>query len=397
LLMSKFKYKLAIVFAALFLVGGGVFAYFRYFAPLTPEEPVKLEIWYADTSVCGNLPELVKSFNKNEGWYRQVSAETRCFNNEEALLQAAKGAVSTGELPDVIICDTHTASYLQGEGKLADAEQFITDIRDAGYDNRLLKACTYKGALRSIPLLYETDMLIINRELYGDAKAIDSFEELCTVANSYYMENREPFFTVTDYSSFFCSAMTQLGETFTAENPFDSDNEDLRYIYDLLATAAFKRGYAATTGNPALLVAKGELPCAIVSSTQIMQAEESIDTEQIELVPVPAMENGDRVYTRNVIGVSILKSDENTEKGAAIFAKWLSSEEIYPKLAGDSGFATALTPENAEETRKSACRKAVLAVMTAMDYRDFCPSSDYAANSREFNDIIDNIMKKSLS
>lgn len=396
--MAKIKYKLAIILAAVILAGGAVFVYFTQYAPLKLDEPAEIEIWYAKNAMSADVDSFVERFNSEEGKDSQVTAELRDFENDRAVLEAVKTAIENGsQLPDVVMCDTNICAYLQSNGKLAELEPYIQSWGSGEYEKGISKSCTYKGKTVCVPVAYEADVLVVNTKLYGQAGDIASFEELCDVANGYYDENKESFFAITDYSAFFNSAMAQLGEKFKAENPFDYEDENVRYIYDRLATAAFKRGYTAVTDNPAALVAKGELACAVVSTSQAMAAAGELDKGNIEFLPVPVMEGGDAVYVRDVTGITILKSDSNTEKGAAIFLNWFTSEAVNSEFVGYSGFI----PVNGDmPSYGSAPWNIYSDLMKALKPVEFCSynaNPDYAVNCYEFNSIMDNIMKKSLS
>lgn len=396
--MAKIKYKLAIILAAVILAGGAVFVYFTQYAPLKLDEPAEIEIWYAKNAMSADIDSFIERFNSEEGKDSQVTAEVRGFENDRALLEAINTAAENdGELPDVVMCDANICACLHSSGLLAELESYIQSWGSGEYEKGILKSCTYKGKTICVPVAYEADVLVVNTKLYSKASDIGSFEELCDVANGYYDENKESFFTITDYSAFFNSAMAQLGEKFKAENPFDYENENVRYIYDCLATAAFKRGYTAVTYNPATLVAKGELTCAVVSTSQAMAAAGELDKANIEFLPVPVMEGGDAVYVREVTGITILKSDSNTEKGAAIFLNWFTSEAVNSEYVGYSGFVPANGDMPSYDSAPWNIYSDLMKVLEPVEYCSYNANPDYAVNCYEFNSIMDNIMKKSLS
>ena len=396
--MAKIKWKLVGVLAAVILGGIALFVCIFQNKPVKLDEPAEIEIWYAENTMSADFDSYVEQFNSNDGAVAQVTAKTKCFESEIALLDAAKNAIeNNGELPDLIMCDVNTCAYLKSNDCLASVETYTQNWGEDDFDKVVAKACTFDGELVCIPVAYENDVLIVNKTLCGDADSIGSFEELCSIANDYYEENKESFFTIIDYSAFFNSAMTQLDEQFKAENPFDYDNDNVRYIYDQLATAAFKRGYTAATENPAVMVADGELACAVVSTSQVIEAEMSGNMNDIELLPVPAMENGNAVYVREITGITILKSDENTEMGASIFLNWFTSEEINGEYAGYSGFFPAIGSAGGEEKGEKPEIFAELEKLAdSLEFKSYNANPDYAFNRYDFNSVMDNIMKKSL-
>ncbi len=398
--MARRKYTFAIVFAAVLLIGAALYVYFTRYAPIKLDESAEIQIWYADSSsIAESFESYVLRFNSEVGAECQVTATVKAFDTDKDMLETVMKAVKNGgELPDVIMCDPNIAAYLQSKNKLADMEAFKKKWDTNVCEDSIISECTYDGVLVSMPVASETNVLIVNTELFSEADSIDSFEELCNAANKYYAEEKESFFTISDYTAFFNSCMAQLGEQFKAENPFDCEDDNVRYIYDQLATSAFIRGYTAATDNPAAMAARGELACAVVSTSQVMEAEEYIDMNDIVFMPVPCMENGDKVYTREIIGMSIFKSDENTEKGAAIFIKWFTSEEINSEYVGYSGFTHATGNADTEEDTADPVIYAELAeTVDSMEFKVSNANPYYAVNCYDFNSIMDNIMKNSLS
>ena len=60
-----------------------------------------------------------------------------------------------------------------------------------------------KGELVALPVLSETDVLMLNTKLYGDTDSLKTYERLCAVSDEYYQRNDSSFYTVEDYSDFF--------------------------------------------------------------------------------------------------------------------------------------------------------------------------------------------------
>ena len=361
-------------------------------------ETANVNIWYArDNSMAENFGSCVGQFNKEKGAELNVSVTIKPFQDERALLTAVENAIeNNGELPQIIMCSPDLSAYLMKNGKLTDSELYQQSLKISDYSDELIKACTCGDKLICVPIAAESDVMMINTAKYSDVEKLDSLEKLCTAANNYYGENGEYFFTVTDFSAFFNSAMAQLGEQFKAENPFEYENDNVRYIYDQLATAAFKRGYTAADANPAETVAEGELVCAVVSAGAVMTAK--ADMSDVEFMPCPPMKDGKAVYVQRVTAMSVLKSDENTEAGAAIFLKWFTSEEINSAYVGFSGFVPASGSVGGTSNAEApAVYSKLMNAVNSMDYYVYNANADFALKSVDFNSIMDNIMKKSLS
>lgn len=396
--MAKKKYVLLIILIAAVIIGAVVYLLFLQDRPESLDEPAELTLWYSQSSpLSENLEFLTEKYNTELSPRSKVTVTLCPYESEMAIMNAVSEAKeNSGELPDMIMCDADVSAWLSKARLLADTENYQRNWDTELCDKAMMKSCTVSGKLVSMPVAAEYDVLVVNTKLYPDIESIDSFEALCESANAYYMENKQYFFTLTDYAAFFRTAMAQLDERFEAENPFEDEDEDVRYIYDHLATSAFKRGFTAAKGDPVRMVAEGKLVCALVPAGTVMAAAKNYDVSSLGIMPCPPMKNGDSVYVPHVTGVSVLKSDENSLMGASIFISWLLSEENNAVLVGKSGLVSAkggvLVFDSAPELYYE-----LMAMFSGMESRVYHANSDYPLKSYEFNSIIDNIMKKSLS
>lgn len=394
--MAKIKYYIIAAIAAVFLIAGLLFVYFVSYAPVSLDEPAEVTLWYADDDLMtGNLPGLIRSFNNDEGEKRNIHVSLWAFESKSSLAEALRTAVENkGELPDAVLCDADLSAYLRDKGKLAETELYLRDSDTVAFDSELLKACTSNGSLVCLPVATESEVLLVNTQLCGES--FESFEELCEAANTYYESNRKSFFTVSDYAFFFNSAMAQLGERFKAENPFDDENDNVKYIYDQLATAAFKRGFTAVKTDPAEMTAEGRIACAVIPAGDVMAEADKLTDDNISILPCPCMKDGEELYVRKVTGISILKSDKNTEKGTAIFIRWFLSEDINSAFVGYSGLTPASGTVKGGEAEYPELYGMLMDAVNSMNYKVYHPNADYTLKSIDFNSIMDNIMKKSL-
>mgnify|MGYP004447824147 FL=1 len=397
---GRLKYKAAIIIAAAIAAAALIYFCFLRSPEIVLDEPADITLWYSENSMSDGIHEMLDRFSTESEAGQKITVTAIAFESMTELANAVNAAaVNSGELPDVVLCSSDIAAGFYNKGLLADMEQYRRQWDTVKCDSGIIKSCTTGDTLVCMPLAWESEVLIVNRELYPDEEQPASFEKLCAAANEYYRENRSSFFTISDYSMFFRCAMAQLGERFRAENPFDSENENLRYIYDRLATAAFRRGFTAAEKDPAALVAEGELACAVISSSQAMDAlKKGADMSNTEFISVPRMEKGNSVYACDVLGLCILKSDENTEKGAAVFIKWFSSEEISSAYVGFSGFVPigAGADSAVSVTEPPVLWSRLMSVVCSQGCRYFDADSEYAANRWDFDDTLANIMENSL-
>ena len=198
-----------------------------------------------------------------------------------------------------------------------------------------------------------------------------------------------------DYSMFFRPAMAHLGDNFDASNPRNTDNDNSKYIYNTLADAAFSRGFA-DMGNPAELVIKGELPCAIVTTSQVMAFADEAKDGKISFQMLPLMKNGKSVYCERVVGATVIESDTDTDKErvAAAFIDWLSAQNNVEVLTAGSGYIPAVG--NASDLKKYKLNSELCDAINEAAKQGktvaFSPDGEYSVNSRSFDAVLKTIM-----
>ena len=393
--MKKKTRIILITLLVLLAAGIGIALYVLYGNARALPEHADVDVWYVGNNIMTEkFGDYTEKFNSEIGKRRDITVNAKSFDSEEELLKA----VDEGkDLPDMVLCSADAVAYVNGKKLIKYNAELWNEETIASVDSDLLNACSVDGKLICFPVAAESDVLMINKTLFSETDRLDSFEAFCDAANEYYGTNGKYFFTVSDYSALFNSAMAQLGEQFDADNPFESDNQNVKYIYDKLATAAFKRGYTAVSENPAELVSRGELACAIVPAADVM-ALDNVDSSVLSFMPCPTMRGGKDVYVQRVTGLAMLKTDEITEMGAIAFAEWFTQQEINDVFVGFSGFTTKCGTVGTEgETAAPAAYSALMAAVTSMKHQFYGANADYVLKSIEFNDIIDNIMTKSLS
>lgn len=393
--MSKIKYNIGIAIAAVLLIAGAVYIYFAHYAPYRPDEPQTLSFWYVDDdAMWGGFADLCAEYNENDGEDYGISVSPRAFDTDAELYDEVCECMESGEkLPDMIACDTDFSAYLMENEVLADMDEYFGQWESSGYDDNMAKAARAGDSLVAVPIAAETNVFIVNTDLFSDVSAISNFEKLCSVSSEYYSRNSEGFFTISDYSLFFRNAMAQLGDDFDAVSPHDTENDNCKYIYKLLAETAYDRGFV-TYDNAAYKLAEGKLPCAIVSSANIMKYADKLSGENISFAPFPCMKDGKSVYIEKVTGVSILASDSTRERSSAMFVKWFTSDSVNSRFVGDSGYIAAIgtAASGSDSEVYGKLNDAVNALKKSGDRINYAASAEYSENSRNFDNVLRTIM-----
>lgn len=393
--MARFKYNLGLILAALVVVAGCFYIYFEHYTHYRPDTQTEVTLWYTDSDVMGrNFGKLTEKYNSDEGEKYGIKVTLRAFNSRAELYDTVSQCVEKkSQLPDIIICDSDFAAYLDGHKKLASLDEHFGEWEKSSFNDRILSASMQDDKLLLIPVGAETSVFLVNNEMFGEFDSVNSFEKLCSVAGEYYGRNSKPFFSMGDYSMFFRTAMAQLGDDFDASNPRNTDNDNSKYIYNTLADAAFSRGYADMV-NPAELVIKGELPCAIVTSPQAMAFADEVKNEQIGINMLPLMKNGKNVYYERIIGAAVIKSDAAKEKSAATFIDWLTAQDNIETLTAGSGYIPAVGSMSDSKKYKlnSELCDTINAAVKQGKAVAFSPDGEYSVNSRSFDAVLKTIM-----
>ena len=394
--MSKIKYNLGLIIAALLVIAGVLYIYFAHYAPYRPPEPQTLSVWYVDDdAMWDGFAELCAEYNEEDGGKYGIGVQPKAFNTADALYDEVSELIeSGGELPDMIACDTDFAAWLDEKAVLADMDEYFGDWETSKYDEYMTRASRAGEDLVAVPIAAETNVFIVNTDMFSDISAVSNFEKLCSVSSEYYSRNFAGFFTISDYSLFFRNAMAQLGDDFDAVSPHDTKSENCKYIYKQLAETAYDRGFTFSDNAAVYKVAEGKLPCAIVSSADIMKYADRLEGDNISFAPFPYLKDGKPVYIEKVTGMAILASDSTRERSAAMFIKWFASSNVNSRFVGDSGYIAAVGTEASGSDSEVYVKlmQAVKALKEAGSRVTYEASAEYSENSRNFDNVLRTIM-----
>lgn len=338
--MDKTKRSILYILAALVAAAIAVTVMLLVSAPKDTEgEKSTVELWYADTDLMtSRIAELTRQYNSGQGLDDGVSVRLKAFDSEGELFEALSG--QSGDLPDMVLCDTNIAASLFAEGRLADLSDYTGVGELIGVSDELLKASKCDGELAAIPIGAVTWLLMCDRTLCG-GKLPTTFEQLCNESKAGYAANGESYFAVKDYAYFFRNLVAQLGGEFDGLTPHNTDSTECKYVYNSLAEAAYERGLDATAEDPAQLVAKGKLACAVASTADIMSAAQDNGCESVIIGAFPVPEGRELRYALKCTGAAVLSGSDEAVRSSMTFIKWLSSGENISELTSDTGYIPA--------------------------------------------------------
>ena len=394
--MSKLKYSLGIILAVVLIAAGVVYIYFAHYAPLKPDEATEVTVWYVNNDkMWQNFAGLADNYSSGEGKKYGITVKVKAFDSRTELYKDLNKAIEEkGALPDMVVCDTDYAAYMADKGVLADLSSYFGNWEASSFSEEIAEASSKDGTLVAVPIAAETEVFMVNTKIFPDISALSSFEKLCSVADEYYLRNGSSFFTVSDYSFFFRTAAAQLNDDFDAVSPYDTNNKNCKYIYKLLAEAAYNRGFEASGEDAAKMVGEGKYACAIVSSPEVMRYAYALDADDIEFATYPCMKDGEPAYVEKVTGITMTASDSDSERASAMFIRWFTSAEVESAFVGDSGYIlpTGAAVSVSDFDIYSELQTAMAERRNKSEHYTYEASAEYSVNSRNFDDILNTIM-----
>ena len=394
--MSKLKYSLGIILAVVLIAAGAVYIYFAHYAPLKPDEATEVTVWYVNNDkMWQNFAGLADNYSSGEGKKYGITVKVKAFDSRTELYKDLNKAIEEkGSLPDMVVCDTDYAAYMADKGVLADLSSYFGNWEASSFSEEIAEASSKDGTLVAVPIAAETQVFMVNTKIFPDISALSSFEKLCSVADEYYLRNGSSFFTVSDYSFFFRTAAAQLNDDFDAVSPYDTNNKNCKYIYKLLAEAAYNRGFEASGEDAAKMVGEGKYACAIVSSPDVMRYAYALNADDIEFATYPCMKDGEPAYVEKVTGITMTASDSDSERASAMFIRWFTSAEVESAFVGDSGYIlpTGAAVSVSDFDIYSELQTAMAERRNKSEHYTYEASAEYSVNSRNFDDILNTIM-----
>ena len=394
--MSKLKYSLGIILAVVLIAAGAVYIYFAHYAPLKPDEATEVTVWYVNNDkMWQNFAGLADNYSSGEGKKYGITVKVKAFDSRTELYKDLNKAIEEmGALPDMVVCDTDYAAYMADKGVLADLSSYFGNWEASSFSEEIAEASSKGGTLVAVPIAAETEVFMVNTKIFPDISALSSFEKLCSVADEYYLRNGSSFFTVSDYSFFFRTAAAQLNDDFDAVSPYDTNNKNCKYIYKLLAEAAYNRGFEASGEDAAKMVGEGKYACAIVSSPEVMRYAYALNADDIEFATYPCMKDGEPAYVEKVTGITMTASDSDSERASAMFIRWFTSAEVESAFIGDSGYIlpTGAAVSVSDFDIYSELQTAMAERRNKSEHYTYEASAEYSVNSRNFDDILNTIM-----
>ena len=270
-----------------------------------------ITLWYTEEDCPRELMESALALCRQEtgSWVEGV-----CFPDEEALGEAFE----TGR-PDLLFCSHVRAAQLDGREKLA-AIASPLPVPAA------LEGLRPAAGASFFPVGSRLPLLLVNTALCDTG--FPDFETLLSTAG------KKPFVISGCWAEALYAACAAKGDTMTGIPAEDGENETYAALYNLIAGAAFRGGLLAGD-NAVDRVRLGEIPCAVVPSTEIAAIPRSDLT--FRALPLPLPKGGETARPAELMGFALLGGADT--EAAARFLQWLWNGRCH-----ELAFAAGLVP-----------------------------------------------------
>lgn len=288
-----------------------------------------ITLWYTEEDCPRELMESALALCRQEtgSWVEGV-----CFPDEEALGEAFE----TGR-PDLLFCSHVRAAQL-------DRRETLAAIASPLPVPAALEGLRPAAGASFFPVGSRLPLLLVNTALCDTG--FPDFETLLSTAG------KKPFVISGCWAEALYAACAAKGDTMTGIPAEDGENETYAALYNLIAGAAFRGGLLA--GDEAVdRVRLGEIPCAVVRSTEVASVPRSDLTFRV--LPLPLPKGGETARPAELMGFALLGGADT--EAAARFLQWLWNgrcrelafaaglvpiADAYTGAGGDSAFGELL-------------------------------------------------------
>jgi len=313
----------------------------------------RLTLWYTQADFSPDvMAELLAHCRADTG----LGIEATAFPDEAAL-----GAAFKESRPDLLLCSHFRAAGLSAGGSLSALEG------ERDFSEALSSAGPEIGSA-FFPLGGRLPLLVVNTAL-TDLRP-ESLEELLGGGEGLFLAS-------DDWADLLFTAALSRGCWLQGRTEADARDDVYRILFNTLAAAAF-RGQLLSSKAAAEYVRQGQIPCAVVPSTEL--AGLNTDTLELHLLPLP--EGGERLHPAELMGFAVLQGCYLPAAGR--FVDWLYSGGQDGAIA----LAAGLVPVHTGVTARSAAEQSLADFAMGGTVCFLAPDTVYYDNRAAFEERI---------
>lgn len=327
---------------------------------LDPNDPITLTLWHNyGQQMGGVVRELLDEFNTTVGADRGINiqisyiADTREINDR--LMMAVNDDPGAPALPDIAVIYPRIGITLAEAGLIADISEQFTEEELAAYVPSFIEEGKMGGdILYILPVAKSTEILYLNKTIFDrfasetgvDISKLETFEGIVEVSELYYnWSDGKAFFYPENLFHIAMIGFKQLGDDFIHDGKLNLLSPTYKRIWEAYYPSAVKGGTAVFDNYGNYLMATGEIVCITGSSASITFYPETVtfadntkEPLELELLPYPIFENGEKVTIQRGGGMCIFKSDSTKEYAAGVFLKWFTDPDQNIRFTQQTGY-----------------------------------------------------------
>ncbi len=326
--------------------------------PLHKKTPIELTFWhvYGDQA-HSPMNRLVDRFNNTIGREKGIVVCVTLLSNSadihSALVAAAKKLPGSGELPDLFITYPKTALAI-GADRLVDWKEHFSEPQLDDFVPSFLAEGEVDGRLILLPVAKSSNVLCINATIFERFSeetgigydALATWEGMFTAAKSYYKwSGGKAFFKYDDWMHYGMINTAALGGSFFKDKQINFQDPAFRNVWGKLAASAVSGEVCLLGGYLTTAMMTGEALCGVASTASIFYFQDTVTFSdnttiplRLKVLPVPSFEGGKALAIQRGGGLGLVKSSEEKERAAAVFAEWLTNEENNVPFAFETGY-----------------------------------------------------------
>lgn len=330
----------------------------------------QLKLWYVSGDFSPAVMELLASHYNEQRRENDYPVSLRGFATEEELAAAFEQSQ-----PDLLLCSYDRAASLGSREQLAELVGADWDYLPEIEDGLPYAGRSFFPLGSAVPLLAYNEAALAEAGVQAD---FASLEGLCATAEAYYEQTGKPFFTAGGVSPLLAVWCGSLGYALCGDAERDALSEVFCRVYNQLAQCAYDGCFLPPSENFTDFVETGELPCALISSTQAVTLAESC---VLALLPLPA--EGEAVYVPELMGLAVTGANSYALPSAKAFLLWLR-DNYSPWDALALGLVPAGAAAECEPDLELS--RLLMAVYESRRPLLYPPLSGYMENRREMEE-----------
>ena len=321
------------------------------------EEPITLTIWhvYGDQT-DSPLNNLIKEFNDTVGQKQGITIQPTKVSDtntlHEAVLSSAKSEPGSEALPDIFVAYPKTVLAMEQADKLVDFQDYFSENERKAFIPAFLEEGMIDGELKILPVAKSTECLFVNQTLFdryakeSGAKIEDlsTWEGLFKTARSYKEKTGNTFFVHDYHFNYFQVGVQSLGGQFFSDSGVNYD-DTFKKVWNPFAEAAVDGAFWLSHGYATEALRTADAVASVASSASVLYYPDKVTysdntSEDIEMVvrPCPVFSDGKKMVMQRGAGMCVVKSDEEREKAAMTFLKWLTEPEKNVEFVTSCGY-----------------------------------------------------------